>query len=77
MSLIRSFKCDFCGTIKDSEEDVVEAIEQHCCHYCYETIDTVLKEVANYTMPSGKMPQNKKEFSVMMYNLSLRAESNL
>ncbi len=77
MSLIRRFKCDFCGAIKNSEEDVVRAIEQHCCHDCYETIDTVLKEVATYTMPNGCVPQDKKEFSIMMHNLSLRAELNL
>jgi hypothetical protein len=76
MSVIKRYKCDFCGVLKDSSEDVAEAIEQHCCHDCYEVVDNVLKEVATYTIQTGKVPQDKKEFSVMMYNLSLRAEEN-
>ena len=77
MSILKREKCDFCGKISDEEGVMWELFDSHCCHKCKEVVITVLEETANYTMPSGKVPQDKKEFSVMMYNLSLKAESNL
>ena len=78
LSIVKSFKCDFCGKCQKDLVDLypLHLNKMHCCIDCCEVIETVLAETANYTMASGKVPNDKKEFSVMMYNLSLRAEDN-
>ena len=76
MSIVKHYKCDFCGVKVNSADLVYEAIEMHCCYDCDEVIKTVLAEVANYTMPRGKVPQDKVEFADMMHTLYSSAESN-
>ena len=78
MSIIKSYKCDFCGVIKTSESELSKVInDMHCCLDCKETVQTVLYETANYIISTGEAPCDMNEFSRMMYNLSLNAKNNL